>query len=573
MQWLRTWTRRLVVVSVGLVFVGGAQAETFLLADGAKVYGHVEEEFRDKSRRRWLRIRTSYGRVDVLQETVKKRIKSERESHTVQVEAARIVAATGNVQRSRDDGETWQSVAGDHAGTGVAHEYPVVVKAGERLRSLADSTADVDLGWGRLHLDAETEIELAKSGRASLRLRRGRMGGQVDAVKGESRFRVETPQASMGVRGTVFAVSVQPGASRFAVSEGSVEVGEETVAAGTSLTVSDDGSITRGDLSDDEELLRRTTDAPRYAPIEWVLVPGGTLTRYGMTNLVSNPANTDVPKSRKPKAWGEWIVDVEASQDVQIAPFLMSRTEITSAQFDRFVRWVERNGIERIDPEATAVPLGNWQHDEWDERAKPEWRTGEFPALVLPETAELFAKWIGGRLPSESEWEFAARGDDETPAGYEHLDDLNEVAWTYHNSGRRKVSPFRDEVREEYAENPRGHPSKKLTRWRYDAVAAGAGPHEVGQLAPNVYGLHDLYGNVWEWTADKFDQQPQLGNFPADGGPVRQGGQALGLRRGGDFSSPFWYCLLASSRGSIQFRAQRSGAGMRIVRDLPTSEE
>jgi formylglycine-generating enzyme len=79
------------------------------------------------------------------------------------------------------------------------------------------------------------------------------------------------------------------------------------------------------------------------------------------------------------------------------------------------------------------------------------------------EEAAGYCKAIGGRLPTEAEWEFAARGGEKQGADYR---DLSAMAWFVENSG--------------------GH------------------PHEVGQKKPNPLGLYDTLGNVWEWVADWF---------------------------------------------------------------------
>lgn len=550
--------------------VGVARAETFLLEDGGRLAGDVVREWKDDERRPWLRVRTSYGHVDVPAKSVKRRLKTERDSHTVHVAEARITATEGKVQRSRDDGETWQAVGGEGT-TAAEHEYPLTVRAGEQLRTLAESTADLDLGWGVLHLAAESELELAETGRASVRLRRGRMGGQVEGADGARQFRVETPEASMGVRGTVFAVTVADGESRFAVAEGEVVVGEESVGAGESLTVAADGSTERGDTLGDDDLLTRTTDAPRFSRIEWVLVPGGTVELRTTLNSPWTPQDTDVPTSNKAKAWAKWMDCDSAALEVTVPTLLVSRTEVTSAQFDRFLRWIERNGIERIDPAlaGTDIATGNWANDKWTELADAKWREGDYPALVLWESADLFARWLGARLPSNSEWDHLARGDDDSPGGHEHVDRLNEVAWTWHNTGAEEVDPFKDPLLDEYRAKPQGHPTRKLSRWRNDAARGGRGPREVGLLAPNAHGLHDVFGNVWEWAADRFDSQPAMEDHPTDGSPMVVGDELLRMQRGGDFATPFWGCFVASARSATVVAERRAGAGIRLVRDLP----
>lgn len=119
--------------------------------------------------------------------------------------------------------------------------------------------------------------------------------------------------------------------------------------------------------------------------------------------------------------------------------------------------------------------------------------------------AVAYAKWAGGRLPSEAEWEYAALGGKESK-GYRFAgsDDIEEVAW-YELNSNRKV-------------------------------------HPVAEKKPNELGLFDMSGNVGEWCEDTYHLE-DIGyqGAPTDGSAWTEGGRGH-IIRGGSFQSEVWDC-------------------------------
>jgi len=132
------------------------------------------------------------------------------------------------------------------------------------------------------------------------------------------------------------------------------------------------------------------------------------------------------------------------------------------------------------------------------------------------------------RLPTEAEWEYAARAGATTAYTFgSETSSLDEYAW-YKKNAPNATRP-------------------------------------VGQLKPNAWGLYDMHGNVHEWCQDWFDrhhyaQSPSVDPIGPDTGLAR-------VLRGGDWSSADWYCRCASR--SLSSPDRRSGrVGFRLVREV-----
>jgi formylglycine-generating enzyme required for sulfatase activity len=118
------------------------------------------------------------------------------------------------------------------------------------------------------------------------------------------------------------------------------------------------------------------------------------------------------------------------------------------------------------------------------------WANGNMPIVnVTWDDATAFCGRAGGRLLTEAEWEYAARGGS-TEARYGNLD---EIAWYSQNSGKQT--------------------------------------HDVAQKRPNGFGLYDILGNVWEWVNDWYDQN-YYQNSPSQDPTGSASGQMLVLRGG-----------------------------------------
>jgi formylglycine-generating enzyme required for sulfatase activity len=272
---------------------------------------------------------------------------------------------------------------------------------------------------------------------------------------------------------------------------------------------------------------------------------------------------------------------------VSVRGFWMDKTPITNAQFARFVRETKYVTVaERpLDPKdfpgvpadklvagaavfvhpETDVPLdnplrwwqyvpgANWKHPEGPRSAVKD--RADHPVVHIAwEDAVAYLKWAGRRLPTEAEFEFAARG------GL----DRQHYAWgdELKPGGKWPANIWQ------------GHfPSKDTGEDGYRRTSS------VTAFPPNGFGLYDVGGNVWQWCADWYrpDYYQQFASTatPADNptGPDRsfdpaEPGAAKRVVRGGSFLCSDRYCsrYLVGSRGKAEISSGASNLSFRGVR-------
>jgi formylglycine-generating enzyme len=317
--------------------------------------------------------------------------------------------------------------------------------------------------------------------------------------------------------------------------------------------------------------------ASESAPAGMVWIPGGEFSMGAQ----DPPSHDDVGMQA--------TLDSRPIHRVYVDAFFMDKTDVTNSEFEKFakatgyVTVAERKpraedfpgappenlvaGSVVFSPPNHPVPLND--HFQWWTYVRgANWRhplgansdikgKGNYPVVhIAYEDAVGYAEWAGKRLPTEAEWEFAARG---SLAGQPFV-------WgdQFQPNGKWMANT---------------HQGRFPVQDTGDDGYAGIAP--VAQYPPNGYGLYDMAGNVWQWTSDWY--RPDYYRQLAEAGGVARNPQGPGTpydpaepgerkktHRGGSFLCTEQYCsrYMVGTRGKGEVSTGTNHLGFRCVKDV-----
>jgi formylglycine-generating enzyme required for sulfatase activity len=255
---------------------------------------------------------------------------------------------------------------------------------------------------------------------------------------------------------------------------------------------------------------------------------------------------------------------VKATGYVTVAEQKPTREEFPTAPEENLVA-----GSVVFSPPKQKVPLDNL-YQWWSYVKGADWRhpqgpnssiagKDDYPVVqVCWEDAAAYAKWAGKRLPTEAEWEFAARGK------------LSGDLYTWGN----QLKPDQKWMANIFEGS---FPNKDTGLDGYAGIAP------VKQYAANGYGLYDMAGNVWEWCSDWYrsDYYNTIANNsvtkdpkgPGDSLDPDEPGVKKKVQRGGSFLCTDEYCTryMVGTRGKGELRSASNHIGFRCVKDIKTA--
>lgn len=256
--------------------------------------------------------------------------------------------------------------------------------------------------------------------------------------------------------------------------------------------------------------------------LEYVRIPEGAF-MMGCT-VASKCAADEAPRHRVVLSKGLWV----------------SRTEATVASFQAFVRETQYQTLAERQGWAYV-----WDNNTWVRRPGAGWQNPGFPqdprhpvVAVSWDDASAFCRWSGGRLPTEVEWEYAARGG---------IDG--------------QLYPWGNEASECGG-----------ARKRANAGACLKGTETAASNPANGYGLFDVIGNAWEWTADWYAEKEYSSRAAAATDPQGPASGVQRIARGAAWSALRDFTRL-SYRARLYPGIAQADVGFRCVRDGAGSAE
>ncbi|WP_177169069.1 bifunctional serine/threonine-protein kinase/formylglycine-generating enzyme family protein [Allochromatium warmingii] len=254
--------------------------------------------------------------------------------------------------------------------------------------------------------------------------------------------------------------------------------------------------------------------------------------------------------------------DDERQHNVCVQPFRLGRFEVSVANFQHFITATgyqtdaERNtggisGCWTFDKNATADPWGYHAWASWRKPNASRPNTERDPVSCISwNDAHAYLEWLNQetgshfRFATEAEWEYAARADTKTARYWG--DALNKQACRYTNSA---------DAEHGWAD---GFPCNDQQEW----VAP------IGSFAPNALGLHDMLGNLWEWTCSEYESD-YAGAEQRCTSPLSDTPRIL---RGGAWNSGPG-AVRAAYRNRNFPESRYSFVGFRLAADTPASSE
>jgi len=260
-----------------------------------------------------------------------------------------------------------------------------------------------------------------------------------------------------------------------------------------------------------------------------VTVPGGSF------SMGSSPSGISSAVSEGAKA--ENIQDETPQHDVSVKQFAMSVTEVTRDQFDAFVRATghQAGGPCWVFSKAENKFVRSNAHD-WRDPGFSQ--SGNHPVVCVNwNDAKAYVRWLSQktgksyRLPTEAEWEHAARAGTSAPR-----------YWGYDNSSACRSANVTDRTR------AAAHNLGTSPLYVFPCIDGYVYTAPVAQFQANAFGLNDMLGNVWEWTEDCYNTS--YNGAPNNGSAWLTDNCSLRVPRGGSWDAHPWGVRSADRDGA-----------------------